>query len=51
MVKVVPAKKASKCFRPLGTVAPFNVLDIRHPALAGQVCIRLFSIFVQCNEL
>jgi len=37
MVQVVPPKRLRTCTQLLDAVAPFNVLAIRHPAVAGQV--------------
>jgi len=37
IVQVVPSQRAKYSGARPGTIAPFNVLVIRHPAVAGQV--------------
>jgi len=50
MVQVVHVKANAGRGTLPGTIASFNVLAVRHPAVAGQVCTCLFSDLAKCEH-
>jgi len=56
MVQVVSSTRAKYSGARPGTIAPFNVLTIRHPAVAGQVrlhplCCRVLYDVAVCSRV